>query len=75
MLDIGGPEADAMAAIEAWSERNSETLERALGMAADIRASRIYDYTTLSVALREIRSPLRGTTRTGASVGSVTMAE
>jgi hypothetical protein len=44
-------------------------------MVADIRASRIYDYTTLPVALREIRGLLRGTSRTGAPVGSVTMAE
>ena len=44
-------------------------------MVADIRASRIYDNTTLPVALREIRALLRGTTRTGVSVGAVTMAE
>ena len=75
VLETGGSEADAQAAIEAWSERNAETLERVLGMVADIRASRIYDYTTLPVALREIRSLLRGTSRTGAAVGSVTMAE
>ena len=58
-----------------WSEGNGETLDRALGMVADIRASRIYDNTTLPVALREIRSLLRGTSRTGQPVGSVTMAE
>jgi glutamate dehydrogenase len=80
VLDAGaqlvpGP-ADAQTAIEAWSERNAETLERALGMVADIRASRIYDNTTLPVALREIRSLLRGTSRAGGvRVGSVTMAE
>ena len=75
VLETGGSEADAQAAIEAWSERNAETLERVLGMVADIRASRIYDYTTLPVVLREIRSLRRGTSRTGAAVGSVTMAE
>jgi glutamate dehydrogenase len=70
--------ADARTAIEAWSEHNAEALDRALGMVADIRASRIYDNTTLPVALREIRSLLRGTSRAGAPVGrvgSVTMAE
>ncbi len=72
---VGGDQINAQAAIEAWSERNEETLERALAMVADIRASRIYDYTTLPVALRELRSLLRGATRTGAPVGSVTMAE
>ena len=71
--DSGSPDSEAV--IEAWSERNAETLERALGMVADIRASRVYDNTTLPVALREIRSLLRGTTRLGVSVGSVTMAE
>jgi len=75
VLDAGGKQAAAEAAIEAWSERNAETVERALGMVADIRASRIYDNTTLPVALREIRSLLRGTSRGGGPVGSVTMAE
>ncbi len=75
VLETGGPDADPQAAIEAWSDRNSETLDRALGMVADIRASRIYDNTTLPVALREIRALLRGTSRTGAPVGSVTMGE
>ncbi len=75
VLEIGGPDADPQAAIDAWTERNAETLERALGMVADIRASRIYDNTTLPVALREIRALLRGTARAGMPVGSVTMAE
>ena len=74
-LDPGHPAVDAQAAIEAWSESNAEALERALGMVAEIRASRIYDNTTLPVALREIRSLLRGTSRTGGPVGSVTMGE
>jgi glutamate dehydrogenase len=72
---VGGHQIDAQAAIEAWSERNAEGLERALGMVADIRASRIYDNTTLPVALREIRGLLRGTSRGGPRVGSVTMAD
>ena len=55
-LDPAHPAVDAQAAIEAWSESNAESLERALGMVAEIRASRIYDNTTLPVALREIRS-------------------
>jgi hypothetical protein len=45
-------------------------------MVADVRASRIYDATTLPVALREIRGLLRGTSRADIPrVGSVTMAE
>jgi glutamate dehydrogenase len=75
VLESGGSDADPQVAIDAWSERNSETLDRALGMVADIRASRIYDNTTLPVALREIRALLRGTARAGMPVGSVTMAE
>ena len=75
VLDTGGRDADSQAAIETWTERNGETLDRALGMVADIRASRIYDNTTLPVALREIRALLRGTSRRGMPVGSVTMAE
>ena len=78
VLETGGPggtKVGAEAAIDGWSERNADSVERALGMVADVRASRIYDYTTLPVALREIRGLLRGTTRTGPPVGSVTMAE
>jgi glutamate dehydrogenase len=75
VLATGTGDADPQAAIEAWTEGNKESLDRALGMVADIRASRIYDNTTLPVALREIRGLLRGTTRTGMPVGSVTMAE
>ena len=47
-------------AIEAWSADHSETLERSLNTLADIRASRTYDTTTLPVALREVRSLIRG---------------
>ncbi len=75
VLDTVGRDTDPQSAIETWSERNAETLERALGMVAEIRASRIYDNTTLPVGLREIRALLRGTNRTGQPVGSVTMAE
>ena len=77
VLDAGGAQNGGEAAIDAWSERNAAALERSLGMVADIRASRIYDMTTLPVALREIRGLLRGTTRSGVptGMGSVTMAE
>ncbi len=77
VLETGGAKADSETAIDAWSERNQATLERCLGMVADVRASRIYDMTTLPVALREIRGLLRGSSRSIAPVGaaSVTMAE
>jgi glutamate dehydrogenase len=77
VLDAGGAQNGSEAAIDAWSERNAAALERSLGMVADIRASRIYDTTTLPVALREVRGLLRGTTRSGVptGIGTVTMAE
>jgi glutamate dehydrogenase len=77
VLDAGGAKNGSEAAIDAWSERNAAAVERALGMVADVRASRIYDMTTLPVALREIRGLLRGTIRAGVptGMGSVTMAE
>ena len=54
-----GPGADAEAAIDAWIERNALAVERCLGMLADIKASRMYDTTTLPVALREVRNLIR----------------
>ena len=77
VLDARGAQNGSEAAIDAWSERNAAAVERALGMVADVRASRIYDMTTLPVALREIRGLLRGTIRSGVptGMGSVTMAE
>ena len=60
VLDAGGRGADTQAAIDAWSERNEEALERALGMIAEIRASRIYDYTTLPVGAARAPQPAAG---------------
>jgi glutamate dehydrogenase len=77
VLEAGAAQDDSEEAIDAWSERNAAELERALGMVSEVRASRIYDNTTLPVALREVRSLLRGTTRAGVptGMGAVTMAE
>jgi glutamate dehydrogenase len=55
-LETGGPSAGADEAIEAWSRRHQAALERCLGMLADIKTSRVYDTTTLPVALREVRN-------------------
>jgi len=52
--------ADSHAALEAWKQRNAGPVERCLGMIADIRASRVYDTTTLPVALREVANLIRG---------------
>jgi glutamate dehydrogenase len=77
VLEAGGAQGGSEEAIDAWSERNAAELERALGVVSEVRASRIYDNTTLPVALREVRSLLRGTTRAGVptGMGAVTMAE
>jgi glutamate dehydrogenase len=47
---------DAGEAIDAWATDNASTVDRCASMLADIRASRTYDVTTLSVALREARN-------------------
>ena len=59
VLESAGPDAGADEAVEAWAERNETQLERCLSVLADIRASRTYDYTTLPVALREVRALIR----------------
>ena len=51
--------ADDGEAIAQWSEAHAAALERALSTVADIRASRMYDTTTLPVALREVRALIR----------------
>jgi glutamate dehydrogenase len=56
VLEAGGPAADSETAIESWAQRNSLALERCRAMVADVRASRVYDTTTLPVALREMRN-------------------
>jgi glutamate dehydrogenase len=59
VLESAGLDADADEAIDAWIERNALAVERCLGMFSDINASRVYDTTTLPVALREVRSLIR----------------
>jgi NAD-specific glutamate dehydrogenase len=60
VLEYSGDGQRGDEAIEAWADERAETLERALGTLSDIRASRTYDTTTLPVALREVRSLIRG---------------
>ena len=59
VLEAAGPNTDAEAAIDAWTEHNALAVQRCLGMLSDINASRVYDTTTLPVALREVRSLIR----------------
>jgi glutamate dehydrogenase len=73
VLQVAGRSSDPQEAIDKWHERNEKPIERALGMIGDVRASRSYDTTTLPVALREVRSLIRGASVDGSS-RSVTMA-
>jgi glutamate dehydrogenase len=50
-----GPDADPGEAVRRWIEANPAS-ERALQTLADIRGGRVYDLTTLPVAVREVRS-------------------
>jgi glutamate dehydrogenase len=59
-LETGGPSTGAEDAIEVWSRQHQAALERCLGMLADIKASRVYDTTTLPVALRQVRNLIQG---------------
>ncbi len=75
VLQVAGRTSDPQDAIDKWHERNEASIERALSMVADVRASRTYDTTTLPVALREVRSLIRGGSLDGGSrTGSATMA-
>ncbi|MGH3147050.1 MAG: NAD-glutamate dehydrogenase domain-containing protein, partial [Rubrobacter sp.] len=49
-------EKEAHERIETWVEANTESVERSLRVLSDINASGIFDLSTLSVALREIRN-------------------
>ena len=58
MLRSESPQADdAHARVEAWVAANPAS-ERALETLADIRVGRVFDLTTLPVAVREIRNLL-----------------
>jgi glutamate dehydrogenase len=71
VLTAAGARTEPDAAIESWWRSNSQAIQRCVGMIADIKASRVYDTTTLPVALREVRNLIRG----GAPAGGVLGAE
>ena len=53
------PEAASRdAAIDAWAASNAAAVERTRAMLGDIKATRVFDLTTLPVALREVRNLL-----------------
>jgi glutamate dehydrogenase len=59
VLESSQEQSDPEAAIEAWAQRNADAVQRCQATLSDIRASRIYDTTTLPVALREVRNLIR----------------
>ncbi len=59
VLEVAAKDDDPETAIGAWRERNEAAVERCLGILDDIKASRVYDTTTLPVALREVRNLIR----------------
>ena len=52
--DTGAGEADKR--IAAWTEQNAAAVARATALLEDVVAAEVYDVTTLSVALRQVRS-------------------
>ncbi|WP_047863985.1 NAD-glutamate dehydrogenase [Rubrobacter aplysinae] len=52
----GEEDESAADAVEAWIEARSAPAARAIGMLSDIRNGGVFDLSTLSVALREIRN-------------------
>ena len=60
VLEAGDSESRSDAALEQWSKRQAPALERCVTILHEIRISRNYDLTTMSVALREIRNLIRG---------------
>jgi glutamate dehydrogenase len=59
VLETGG-KSESDTALEEWSERHAPALDRCMNILHEIRVSRNYDLTTMSVALREIRNLIRG---------------
>jgi NAD-specific glutamate dehydrogenase len=60
VLKEAGEGSSGEEAIERWAAAHGDELERALSTVNDIRASRMYDTTTLPVALREVRRLIQG---------------
>jgi glutamate dehydrogenase len=56
VLEAGGSQLTSEEAVQAWEASHRAPLERCLAVIADIQSSRIYDTTTLPVALRELRN-------------------
>jgi glutamate dehydrogenase len=60
VLEASDSESQRDAALEQWSKQHAPALDRCLTILHEIRVSRNYELTTMSVALREIRNLIRG---------------
>ncbi|MEA2196564.1 MAG: glutamate dehydrogenase, partial [Solirubrobacteraceae bacterium] len=70
VLRTAPADADAETGIDLWAHANAGAVERSRAMLVDIKGTRIFDLTTLPVALREVRNLLQdadggGTDRSG----------
>jgi len=61
----GGEMAGAYARLDAWIDANRPLVERCLGILSDIRTGATYDFTTLPVALRELRNLIQAAAAAG----------
>jgi glutamate dehydrogenase len=67
VLRAAPADGDADTAIARWAQANVSAVTRTRAMLLDIKGTRVFDLTTLPVALREVRNLLQdaGTTRSG----------
>ncbi len=56
VLDSGPPGTDSRSLVEGWAEHNRAAVERFSALLTDIKAASAVNLTTLTVALREMRS-------------------
>jgi glutamate dehydrogenase len=59
VLRAAPADADADAAITGWAQANVSAVTRTRAMLLDIKGTRVFDLTTLPVALREVRNLLQ----------------
>jgi glutamate dehydrogenase len=73
VLETAGPSAGSEQAIEVWAERHAAAIDRCLKMLAEIRSARVFDTTTLPVALREVRNLVQNAPPGGAVAGAASV--
>ncbi|HEV2999120.1 MAG TPA: NAD-glutamate dehydrogenase [Solirubrobacteraceae bacterium] len=63
VLHESPPDGTVEQRLAAWTEANTTTVDRCLGVLDEIRSAGTYDLTTLPVGLREVRALIDGTGR------------